>query len=247
MESRKKHCTAVVLAAGNGKRMGGQIPKQFMLLGEKPVLWYSLHTMEQSAIIDDVILVTGPDAIDYVREQIVERYHFQKVRAVVPGGAERYESVYHALLFIKERNGGHDGYVFIHDGARPFVNQEILQSLYTSVQETKACVTATKVKDTIKVSNAAGIVVETPDRSTLWAVQTPQVFSRELITRAYELLMEQLPDLVENGITVTDDAMVVETMCSQPVTLVEGSYRNIKLTTPEDMLFAEAILSKNPA
>ena len=245
MESRKKHCTAVVLAAGSGKRMGGQIPKQFMLLGEKPVLWYSLHIMEQSAIIDDVILVTGPDAIDYVREQIVEHYHFQKVRAVVSGGAERYESVYHALLSIKERNGEHDGYVFIHDGARPFVTQEILQSLYTSVQETKACVTATKVKDTIKISNAAGIVVETPDRSNLWAVQTPQVFSQELIIRAYELLMQELPDLTGKGISVTDDAMVVETMCSQPVTLVEGSYRNIKLTTPEDMLFAEAILSKN--
>ena len=235
MESRKKHCTAVVLAAGSGKRMGGQIPKQFMLLGEKPVLWYSLHIMEQSA-----------DAIDYVREQIVEHYHFQKVRAVVSGGAERYESVYHALLSIKERNGERDGYVFIHDGARPFVTQEILQSLYTSVQETRACVTATKVKDTIKISNAAGIVVETPDRSNLWAVQTPQVFSQELIIRAYELLMQKLPDLTGKGISVTDDAMVVETMCSQPVTLVEGSYRNIKLTTPEDMLFAEAILSKNP-
>ena len=246
MEEKKKYCTAVVLAAGNGKRMGSQIPKQFMPLDGKPVLWYSLQVLEQSPLIDEVVLVTGEDDIQRVRAQFVEHYGFQKIKDIVAGGGERYESVYHALLSIKERNGEQEGYVFIHDGARPFVSQEILKSLYLSVQETKACVTATRVKDTIKVSNEAGIVVETPDRNTLWAVQTPQVFSQELIIRAYEMLMQNLPALLEKGIAVTDDAMVVETMCSQPVTLVEGSYRNIKLTTPEDMLFAKAMLSENP-
>ena len=242
----KKYCTAVVLAAGSGKRMGSQIPKQFMPLKGKPVLWYSLQAMEQSPLMDEVVLVTGEDDIPRVRTQFVEQYSFQKIKDIVAGGAERYESVYHALLSIKERNGEKDGYVFIHDGARPFVSQEILKSLYLSVQETQACVTGTKVKDTIKVSNEAGIVVATPDRNTLWAVQTPQVFSQKLIIEAYERLMQALPSLAEKGITVTDDAMVVETMCSQPVTLVEGSYRNIKLTTPEDMLFAESLLSENP-
>ena len=246
MEEKKKYCTAVVLAAGSGKRMGSQIPKQFMPLKGKPVLWYSLQAMEQSPLMDEVVLVTGEDDIPRVRTQFVEQYSFQKIKDIVAGGAERYESVYHALLSIKERNGEKDGYVFIHDGARPFVSQEILKSLYLSVQETQACVTGTKVKDTIKVSNEAGIVVATPDRNTLWAVQTPQVFSQKLIIEAYERLMQALPSLAEKGITVTDDAMVVETMCSQPVTLVEGSYRNIKLTTPEDMLFAESLLSENP-
>lgn len=247
MSKEKEHCTAIVLAAGSGKRMGSQIPKQFMLLGEKPVLWYSLNAMEQSMIIDDVILVTGKADIDYVRTQFVEHYQFRKVKAVVAGGTERYESVYRALHAIKEQEQKQDGFVFIHDGARPLLTEAILKSLYDSVRETRACVTATRVKDTIKVSNASGIVVQTPDRSTLWAVQTPQAFEQKLITQAYELLMQNLSSLSEKGIVVTDDAMVVETMCSQPVTLVEGSYQNIKITTPEDMLFAQALINGNPA
>lgn len=246
MDSRKKHCTAVVLAAGSGKRMGSQIPKQFMLLGEKPVLWYSLHVMEQSSIIDDVILVTGEDSIEYVRSQIVELYRFQKVRAIIPGGAERYESVYHALLANQERRENLDGFVFIHDGARPFLTEQILQDLYQSVAETRACVIATRVKDTIKISDASQMVVSTPDRSTLWAVQTPQVFEEEMITAAYEQLMQNISVWKEQGVTVTDDAMVVETICHQSVTLVEGSYRNLKITTPEDMLFAQALLAETP-
>lgn len=246
MGREKEHCTAIVLAAGSGKRMGSRIPKQFMLLEGKPVLWYSLNVMEQSGIIDDVILVTGKADMDYVRTELVERYQFHKVKAVVAGGAERHESVYRALFTMKEQDQKQEGFVFIHDGARPFLTESILQSLYASVKQTRACVTATRVKDTIKVSNAAGIVVQTPDRSTLWAVQTPQVFEQKLITQAYEMLMQNLSSLSEKGIAVTDDAMVVETMCSQPVTLVEGSYRNIKITTPEDMLFAQALMAETP-
>jgi len=240
----KKRCTGIVLAAGSGKRMKSEVAKQFLPLAGKPLLWYSLQAMEQSEIIDDVILVAGMQDIGYVKREIVEAYHFRKVAIVTAGGEERYHSVYRALCALKE--GGlqpdGDGYVFIHDGARPFVTEEILRGLYETVQKSHACVTATRVKDTIKVCDEQGIVLQTPSRDTLWSVQTPQVFDTALIVEAYQELMRKLPCLSEQGTRITDDAMVVETLLRHKIQLVEGSYRNIKITTPEDMMLGEIIL-----
>ncbi len=239
----KKRCTAIVLAAGSGKRMKSAVAKQYMPLGGKPLIWYALHAVEESSVIDDCILVACQEDIlnGYVREQIVERCGFHKVISVVPGGAERYDSVYSALRTLADENG----YVFIHDGARPFLTEDILKRCLAEAERTGACVAGMPVKDTIKIVDSLGYAKQTPDRSTLWQVQTPQVFETALITEAYEKLMREKEKLAAAGIQITDDAMVVETLMERPVKLVEGSYRNIKVTTPEDIAVAEAFLNCN--
>lgn len=229
---KKERCTAVVLAAGRGRRMGTKIQKQFLEIKGKPVLYYSLAAFEASEVIDDVILVTGEEQIEYCRKEIVEKYHFTKVREITAGGSERYESVYKALLVM-----GNEGYVFIHDGARPFVNEEIICRAYEAVCAHRACVVGVPSKDTIKIADEEGFAKETPDRKYLWCVQTPQVFETALVKEAYLKLMQ------EEHIQVTDDAMVVEQMLGIPVKLVEGAYTNIKITTPEDLPIAEVFAS----
>lgn len=225
---QKTKCTAIVLAAGQGKRMGTKIQKQYLEISGKPVLFYSLDVFQKSDIIDDIILVVGENQEEYCKKEILEKYHFTKVRKIVKGGSERYHSVWNGLQKIAE-----DGYTFIHDGARPFVTEEILSRAYETVQREKACVVGMPVKDTIKIADDEGFAKETPNRSLVWMVQTPQVFETFLIKNAYSLLMEQ------EIIQVTDDAMVVETMLQRKVKLVEGSYENIKITTPEDLKIAE--------
>lgn len=239
----KKRCTAIVLAAGSGRRMKSDVAKQYLPLGGRPLIWYALHAIEESSVIDDCILVACQEDIlnGYVREEIVERFGFHKVASIVPGGAERYDSVYNALQAIKET--GTAGYVFIHDGARPFLTEEILERCLAEVEKTGACVAGMPVKDTIKIADADCYARQTPDRNTLWQIQTPQVFERVLITQAYEKLMQEKEHLAAAGIKITDDAGAVELLMNRPVKLVEGSYRNIKVTTPEDIAVAEAFLA----
>lgn len=241
----KKRCTAVLLAAGNGSRMKSDVAKQYMLLRGKPLIWYALYAIEKSSVIDDCILVTGEEDISYVRAEIVERYGFRKVDTVVAGGKERYDSVYRALKVVADENmrvPNRDGYLFIHDGARPFLTEEILLRNYEAVKEFRACVTGMPVKDTIKIVDENEYAVRTPDRNLLWQIQTPQVFERNLIIDGYEKLMREKERLASEGIRITDDAMVVETLLRFPVKLVCGSYENIKITTPEDLVIAEAFL-----
>lgn len=244
----KKRCTAILLAAGGGRRMHSAIAKQFMPLGGKPLLWYSLKVIEDSMIIDDCILVTGEDDIPYVRREFVEKYGFGKVDLLVPGGRERWESVANAVAVLDSpdrRIPNRDGYVFIHDGARPFLTESILCRTYEAVQEYHACVAAVPVKDTIKLADEAGLAVSTPDRRYLWSVQTPQVFDAELAARAYGALRQKAAKEGFESVTVTDDASVVELFTDCPVKLAEGSYENIKVTTSEDMKIAEAFLKKS--
>lgn len=221
---------AIVLAAGQGKRMQSKVQKQFLLIQEKPVLYYSLAAFESSSHITDIILVTGKEEIEYCQREIVDKYGFQKVRRIVVGGKERYHSVYQGLLAIDQAE-----YVFIHDGARPFIEEEIIGRAYEAVKEYKACVVGMPVKDTIKIADAEGFAGQTPDRKMVWQVQTPQTFEYSLIKEAYTKLLAGEQD------GITDDAMVVERMTSRKVKLVEGSYRNIKITTPEDLGIAEIL------
>ena len=218
---------AIVLAAGQGKRMNSKVQKQFLLIKDKPVLYYTLNAFEVSPLISDIILVTGKDEIGYCQQEIVEKYAFTKVRKIVAGGKERYHSVHNGIQAIDKAE-----YVFIHDGARPFVNAEIIERVYAAVTEHKACVAAMPVKDTIKIADENGFAAQTPDRKKVWQMQTPQAFEYHLIKGAYEKLM------IEEPAGITDDAMVVETMTDYKVKLVEGSYRNIKITTPEDLEIA---------
>lgn len=227
----KPYCTAIVLAGGRGSRMRTDVHKQYLQMAGKPVLFYSLKTFQDSDLMEEIILVAGAGEEDYCRKNFVEKYGLSKVSAVVAGGSERYESVWNGLQ--KARG---EGYVFIHDGARPFVDQEIIRRVYEEVRIHKACVAGMPVKDTIKIADEHGNVAGTPDRSTLWAVQTPQVFEAGLVKKAYGMLMEK-----EGRRQVTDDAGVVEEMMHHPIKLVPGSYENIKITTPDDLVAGEAL------
>ncbi len=228
---KKEKCTAIVLAAGQGKRMGGKVQKQFMMLKDRPVLFYCMDRFQKSPLIDDIILVTSPEMISHCREEIVERFGFDKCRKIIPGGKERYDSVYEGLLACEDTD-----YVFIHDSARPFITEQILMNGLEGARRTGACVIGMPSKDTVKLSDAEGFVAETPDRSRVWIIQTPQVFSYSLIREAHERMRR---DGLEG---VTDDGMVVEKTMGKKVFLAEGSYRNIKITTPEDLLTSEAFL-----
>lgn len=222
--------TAIVLAAGSGKRMNSKVHKQYLLLDGKPVLYYSLKAFEESEV-DKVVLVVGAGEVDYCKKEIVEQYGFAKVTAIVEGGKERYHSVYEGL-----KATGETDYVLIHDGARPFLTQDIIERTITSVVQCHACVVGMPVKDTIKIVDEEKFAKETPNRTDVWQVQTPQAFSYELIYDAYTRM------LASDETGITDDAMVVERMTDYKVKLIEGSYRNIKITTPEDLLVAETYL-----
>lgn len=238
LENEKKKCYAIVLSAGTGSRMGSSVPKQYLPLLDRPVIYYSLKAFADSPYIDEILLVAGADDLSYVKEEIVDKYGFTKVTAILAGGKERYFSVANALKKLERK----DGYVMIHDGARPMLTEEIIGRLYEGVCTYEAVCAAVPVKDTIKVVDEEGFAVRTPDRKTVYAVQTPQVFSLPLITGAYEELLQN-PDTYRN-VTVTDDAMVVECVYGKKVKMLQGSYENIKITTPEDMEVAKVYLSK---
>lgn len=227
---------AIVLSAGRGKRMNSTVPKQYLLLNGKPVLYYSLQAFEDS-MVDEIILVTGKEDISYCRKEIVEKYNIKKVRAIIAGGKERYHSVFCGLQEL-EKQKSNTQYVMIHDGARPFVDNAVIKRCAENVEKYKACVAGMPVKDTIKIADHNLFAVQTPKRNDVWMVQTPQTFERSLIYGAYENIITQ--EKAGEQIAVTDDAMVVETVTSCKVKMVEGTYENIKITTPEDLQIAEA-------
>lgn len=232
------HCVAVVLAAGRGTRMNSGVQKQFLKVKGKPLLYYSLRVFQEADEIDGIVLVTGAGQVDYCREEIVGPYNFTKVSRIVPGGAERYHSVYEGIRAADALFGAADGgrCLFIHDGARPFVSRDIIRRTYEDARVYSASVAAMPVKDTIRAADQDQMAADTPDRSRLWQIQTPQVFEYGLIREAYSRLMADPAS--QPGIT--DDAMVAERMCGARIKLTEGSYRNIKVTTPEDLEIAEA-------
>ena len=259
---------AIVLAAGAGKRMNSKVAKQYIELNEKPVLWYALHTFSKSELVSDIVLVVGAGEEEYVRKEIVEKYGFDKVSVICQGGAERYLSVWNGLQAIraaglldgardkdadakqldaKEKQLEVEGsrtYIALHDGARPFVTEQIIEDTLAAAQEFGACVAGMPVKDTIKISDQEGFAASTPKRDLVWAVQTPQVFEGQLIYGAYAKLIASLEELTASGVSITDDAMVVEHMTGERVKLVKASYENIKITTPEDLILAQGILDK---
>ena len=164
MTADGKKTAAVVLAAGSGKRMGTSVHKQYLLIKDKPVIYYTLRAFELSEV-DEIILVTGADEIDYCSREIVEKYNFQKVRAVIAGGKERYDSVWNGLKAIRDGMAGEEakeGYVYIHDGARPFVDEQIIKRGYACVKANRACVAGVPSKDTVKIVDENQFAVNTP-------------------------------------------------------------------------------------
>jgi len=222
---------AIVLAGGRGSRMNSDVRKQYMLLEGRPLITYALDAFEASQV-DEIVLVTGENEQAYVKTEIIKKYGYSKISAVVAGGEERYHSVYAGLLAL------HDcGHVLIHDGARPLVTDDIISRAAEGARTYQACVVGMPVKDTIKVADMDQFGIATPNREQLWQIQTPQAFSYELICRAYEWLMGHKE--CQKGIT--DDAMVLEKYSGQPIRLIRGSYSNLKVTTPEDLVIAAAL------
>lgn len=221
--------TAIVLAAGSGKRMEQDIPKQYMKLGDAPLMVYCLRTFQESKVTQ-IVLVVAPGDVEKCRKEIIERYHIDKCIAIVEGGEERYNSVYAGLQAIN------DGYVLIHDCARAFVSIDIIHRCMSAVALYESCVVGMPSKDTVKLTDTHRKVLDTPDRSNVWIVQTPQCFEYNLIRGAYDRIIENADT------SITDDAMIVEKATDHDVHMIEGSYMNIKVTTPEDVAFGEAIL-----
>ena len=226
----KQKYAAIVLAAGYGKRMNSKVHKQYLIIQDRPVLYYSLKAFEDSAV-DEIVLVVGKGEEKFCRKEIVDKYGISKVKAIVEGGKERYHSVFEGLKQTSDAD-----YVLIHDGARPFVNQDIIRRCMQEVQKYQACVVGMPVKDTIKIADEGGYAKQTPDRKNVWMIQTPQTFSYALIYEAYEEMLKT------EDTAITDDAMVLERIKGKKSKLIEGSYRNIKITTPEDLLIANVYL-----
>jgi len=222
---------ALVPAAGMGKRMGADINKQYLLLAGKPIVAHTIQVLEDAPFIDDIYVIVPEAEIPYCREHVVERHSLSKVRRIVAGGAERQHSVLNGLRALA---GASDkDVVLIHDGVRPFISPAILRKSVETARIRDGALVAVPVKDTVKVV-IEGIVRETPPRETLWLAQTPQAFTYSVIMAAHEIAEAE-------RYLGTDDASLVEWM-GKEVHIVMGDYRNIKITTPEDMVLAEAFL-----
>ena len=223
---------ALILAAGQGKRMGAEKNKPYLLLAGKPILFHTLREFEECPSIDGIVLVVEKHEIDHARTSIVDVFGCRKVISVVEGGPKRQDSVWEGIKALK----GECELVIVHDGVRPFISKPLLQEAVDTTRKTGATVVAVPVKDTIKVASREKEVVKTLDRETLWAVQTPQAFNHDLLKRAHEKARQ-------DGFYGTDDASLVERI-GVPVNIIDGSYENIKITTPEDLVLAEALLRK---
>lgn len=221
--------SVIILSGGRGKRMGSDISKQFISLNDKPILYYTIKKFMDNKLIDEIILVLPKDEIDYCKREVLEKNGL-KVDKIVEGGKERQDSVFNGLKAIEETD-----IVLIHDGARPFVTDKIIEEGISSAKKFKAAAPGVMPKDTIKIRDKDGLSKETLKREELVAVQTPQVFD-------YNLILECHTKIKENNIKVTDDTMVVEKF-GHRVFLYDGEYTNIKITTPEDLILAKYLAS----
>ncbi len=221
---------AIIVAAGQGSRVGGILPKQFQSVGGKPILSYTLQKFEDCSRIQDVILVTASEWVTYTAQEIVEPSDLKKVIKIVAGGEQRQDSVFAGLKALE----GHPDFVAIHDAVRPFISVEKLEAAIDACKKHGAAILAVPPKDTIKTEKS-GFVDETPDRSFLWSVQTPQVFKYDLIMKAYQKAFE-------DGVYHTDDSALVERI-GMKVKIVEGEHDNIKVTVPMDLKWAEIKLT----
>ncbi len=222
--------SAIIAAGGSGKRMKTEDGKLFLELGGFPILLLTLSVFDNCDIINEIILPVPLDEIQKAKE-LTERAGLKKVRHIIQGGATRQASVYNGLKVVSSDAD----IIMIHDGARPFVSREMILDAVSETRAHRAVIVGMPVKDTIKLVNDERLVSNTLDRDLLWQVQTPQVFEASLIKEAYERA-EKL------GITATDDARLVERL-GEKVKMINGSYENIKITTKEDLILGEAILS----
>ena len=225
-----KYISAIVVAGGSGSRMGTSTKKPYLKIKDKEILVYTVECFQNMPEIQEIVVVTGKEDITYVEKLLKDTYKLNKVSYIVAGGKERQDSVYNGIQAADEKSD----YLVIHDGARPLITKEVVRAGLDMAYAHRASIIAVPVKDTIKLVSKDGKVEDTPDRSSLWSVQTPQIFEKELIIHAHEYAKE-------HGLSVTDDSMLVEAI-GVPVYIVEGEYTNIKITTPEDLIIAEKML-----
>lgn len=265
-----KRTGAIILSAGKGTRLGSNVPKQYVMLDGKPMLYYSLKAFELSRV-NEIVIVAGEDEISFVYNNIVDKYGFSKVSRVVAGGKERYNSVLNGLEALKSTM---PETVLIHDGARPFVTVDIIDEIINEIYEHEAAIAAMPVKDTIKISDDDGYITGTTERKNTWMAQTPQAFRYSLILEAYQKIIGKTSSgkteesaeraLIPENIrlfcdeknesedekkkraelkNITDDAMVFNlAFPEKKVKLVKAGYSNIKITTNEDLKTAEYLL-----
>ena len=221
---------ALIPAAGEGRRMGGTTPKQFLQIGGREILARTLEVFEQCAAIAEIWVVVAAEQCALCQETIVQRYGFRKVRAVVAGGVTRQESVWRGLQQVAEAVE----LVVVHDGVRPFVTELLVQQTLASASQHGAAIAAVPLKDTLKRVSEAGEVESTVPRERLWRIQTPQAFQHALLRTAFQHAWRQ-------GLQATDEAGLIEAL-GHPVKIVPSYEHNVKITTPDDLVFCEIFL-----
>ena len=224
---------ALIPAAGMGKRMQAGMNKQYLQVGGMPILARTVAVFEQAPFVDAIYIISPADEVHYCEREVVAAFGYTKVKGVIVGGAERQHSVINGLRAMEADD---EDVVLIHDGVRPFVSVHVLQRAIEVARTTDGALVAVPAKDTIKMVEN-GIIRETPPRETLWLAQTPQAFRYGVIRAAHELA--EAEDFLG-----TDDASLVERL-GKEIHIVLGDYRNIKITTPEDLVLAEAFLKEH--
>lgn len=227
-----KICT-LIPAAGEGNRLKSAVKKPYVALAQKPILTHTIQRFEQNTAVDEIFVLVNEADFEMCRATVLAPYAFQKVQPLVAGGATRQQSVHNGVRALPADTD----FVIVHDGVRPFVTDETIFACLDAAAEWGAAVAAVPVKETIKIANAEDFIVETPPRERLWTVQTPQVFRKSLLEKAHQIAEEK-------QLTATDDAALVEHL-GHPVKLVNGSYANVKITTPEDLRIANVFLADN--
>ncbi|MBI5184016.1 MAG: 2-C-methyl-D-erythritol 4-phosphate cytidylyltransferase [Nitrospinae bacterium] len=227
--------SVLIPAAGSGRRMGGEIEKQFMILGDRPIVAHTLQRFQASDLIEKIYLIVPEGRVEYCREEVVIKYGLSKVTDIVIGGKERQDSVYYGLKRVNA-DGDNTDLIMIHDSVRPFFSERMICESIESAQRYGSVVVAVPEKDTIKEISDDMLVCKTISRESLWRIQTPQTFCQGIITSAFQRA-------VEEGYYGTDESSLVERAGWQ-VRVILGSYLNIKITDPEDLLLGEMILKR---
>lgn len=229
LKKYKMKTSVIVAAGGKGERLGSKVHKSFVKLGGEPILAYALKTLDSSNCISEIILVVNESDLSKGRS-LLKRIKLRKIKDIIAGGKRRMDSVNNGLFGVSQDTD----YVMVHDGCRPFLDSKIISSLIEAAEVFGAAIVAVPVKPTIKETEQGGFVVRTLRREFLVEVQTPQVFRKDILIRAYEKALGE-------GLEATDDSCLVE-LLGVKVKIVEGSYKNIKITTPEDLKYAKALL-----
>ena len=222
--------TAIIVAAGQGTRFGGSMPKQFLLLNGYPILAHTVQTFQSSKVIDDLIVVAGKQWLEYIRSEIVERFGIKKCRQILPGGEHRHDSVWEGLQTLDPKA---DGVVVVHDAVRPLFSKSLLERAVAGCEHYDGCIPALPLHDTVKQIDGEAITA-TVSRAALRLAQTPQAFRQHVLIKAYKAALQE-------SFCGTDEAAFVERMHGR-LCWIEGEEINLKITTSRDLQLAEFYL-----